>query len=160
MSRIRYLGRSLARVFSKAHFRCPNCHSAASEIVDRKFVITQLRRCQDCRLLFRTPTDDEAANQSFYESEYSQDFTTTLPDPDTLAALTVRNFKESDKDYGGYIETLRRAGLQPGAKIFDYGCSWGYGSYQLRQAGFEVVSFEIAPTRRDFAKSELACDVV
>jgi 2-polyprenyl-3-methyl-5-hydroxy-6-metoxy-1,4-benzoquinol methylase len=55
---------------------------------------------------------------------------------------------------------LTRLGLQPGAKVFDYGCSWGYGSYQFAKAGFEVTAFELAPTRRRYANQKLGVRTV
>ena len=50
---------------------------------------------------------------------------------------------------------LTQLGLKRGATIFDYGCSWGYGSYQFTQAGFGVTSFELSPTRTNYAREKL-----
>jgi 2-polyprenyl-3-methyl-5-hydroxy-6-metoxy-1,4-benzoquinol methylase len=58
-------------------------------------------------------------------------------------------------DYSYYISVLRALGLQIGSRLFDFGCSWGYGRYQLTRAGFDVTAFEIAPTRGNFARREL-----
>jgi cyclopropane fatty-acyl-phospholipid synthase-like methyltransferase len=55
---------------------------------------------------------------------------------------------------------LRQLGLQPGARIFDFGCSWGYGSYQLAKAGYEVTSFEIDRIRGRFAQDKLGVRLV
>ena len=106
-------------------------------------------------MLFRTPTDDPKDNLSFYENEYTQGFTTEVPSEAELVQFRNANFIGSPRDYSYYISTLNQLGLKSGAKIFDYGCSWGYGSYQLINAGFEVVSFEISPTRRRFARENL-----
>jgi len=43
--------------------------------------------------------------------------------------------------------------------VFDFGCSWGYGSWQFRQNGFEVKPFEISIPRAKFAKSRLGLKV-
>jgi 2-polyprenyl-3-methyl-5-hydroxy-6-metoxy-1,4-benzoquinol methylase len=123
-------------------------------------MITQLRRCSDCQLMFRTPNDDPALNSSFYESTYSQGFTTELPSDATLAHLKHTNFAGGEKDYSNYTSVLMQLGLQPGARIFDFGCSWGYGSYQFIKSGFQVTSFEVAPTRRRYAKEKLGVNVV
>jgi len=124
-------------------------------VVDRKVVVTQLRRCSCCKLLFRTPTDDPNTNESFYENEYTQGFTTTLPSDAELAELKQSKFSGTMRDYSYYIGVLTQLGLNPGSRIFDYGCSWGYGSYQLAQAGFDVMSFEVASSRRRYAKEKL-----
>jgi SAM-dependent methyltransferase len=111
-------------------------------------------------MMFRTPTDDPADNQSFYENEYTQGFTTDVPSDPVLAELKRSNFVGTEKCYSYYINVLTQLGLKPGAKVFDYGCSWGYGSYQLAQAGFEVTSFEVAPSRRRYAHEKLGVSTV
>src|SRR5262249_14958808 len=142
MARIAYFHRSVAAQFAKARFNCPSCGSALSSVVDRKYLITQLRRCGNCQLMFRTPTDDPANNLLFYENEYTQGFTTDLPSDAALADMKQLNFAGTEKCYSYYSGVLIQLGMKPGSSVFDYGCSWGYGSYQLSQAGFEVVSFE------------------
>jgi hypothetical protein len=71
MSKSSYLLRCLAAQFAAARYRCPNCGGTASRIVDRKFVITQLRHCGTCQLLFRTPTDRPESNRAYYEARRS-----------------------------------------------------------------------------------------
>jgi 2-polyprenyl-3-methyl-5-hydroxy-6-metoxy-1,4-benzoquinol methylase len=155
MARFRYLSRCLARQFNPPRFHCPNCGHSHSEIIDRKYFVSQLQRCNQCKLMFRTPTDDPTKNQQFYEKEYRQGFTTDLPSDSELQSLKLTNFTGTEKDYAAYIQVLRRLGLGHDARIFDFGCSWGYGSYQLMQAGFNVASFEIDRTRRRFARDKL-----
>jgi 2-polyprenyl-3-methyl-5-hydroxy-6-metoxy-1,4-benzoquinol methylase len=155
MGRLRYLVRCLAKQVDLTHFRCPNCGHSESSVVDRKYLVTQLRRCGRCSLLFRTPTDDPTKNQQFYEKEYAQGFTTELPSESALASLIATNFAGTEKDYAYYIEVLGQLGLAKGARIFDFGCSWGYGSYQLMRAGYDVVSFEVDRARRRFAREQL-----
>jgi 2-polyprenyl-3-methyl-5-hydroxy-6-metoxy-1,4-benzoquinol methylase len=160
MARIGYFLRSLASQFDASRFNCPNCGSKLNNIVDRKFIVTQLRSCTSCRLLFRTPTDNPATNASFYENRYIQGFTTNLPSDFELSKMKETNFSGGEKDYSYYIGLLTQLNLKPGARIFDYGCSWGYGSYQLTRAGFDVKSFEIAPSRRKYAKEQLGIATV
>ena len=50
---------------------------------------------------------------------------------------------------------LRAAGYGAGARIYEFGCSWGYGSWQLQQAGFEVTAYEISKPRSRFAVEKL-----
>lgn len=110
-------------------------------------------------MMFRTPTDDPTSNLIFYENEYTQRFAIT-PSADELAKMKKSNFSAIEKDYSYYIKVLTRLGLKPGDRLFDYGCSWGYGSYQLAQAGFEVTSFEVAPSRRRYAQEKLGVSTV
>ncbi len=74
--------------------------------------------------------------------------------------MLANRFAGTEKDYGYRIEALRAAGLNPGSRILDFGCSWGYGSWQMRQAGFEVFSYEIGRERARYAKEKLQCTMV
>jgi 2-polyprenyl-3-methyl-5-hydroxy-6-metoxy-1,4-benzoquinol methylase len=160
LGKLGYLRRSFARQFAQKYYICPNCGGSASQPVRRKYLVTQLRRCADCRLLFRTPTDDAANNAHFYEHDYAQGFTTDMPSDEVLADLLRTNFVGAEKDYAYYIGVLSQLGLKPGDSIFDFGCSWGYGSYQLQKAGFAVTSFEVARPRKRYAAEKLRVDVV
>jgi 2-polyprenyl-3-methyl-5-hydroxy-6-metoxy-1,4-benzoquinol methylase len=117
--------------------------------------VTSLRRCDECCLLFRAPTTTVEENATFYQSEYRQGFTTDLPDEHSLRHLLETNFVGSEKDYSVYINVLKALGCHPGDRILDFGCSWGYGSWQLRHSGFEVISYEISRPRCEFARAML-----
>jgi 2-polyprenyl-3-methyl-5-hydroxy-6-metoxy-1,4-benzoquinol methylase len=161
LARLAYFLRSLRNQFTPDRFHCPNCGSEHSTLLDRKFLVTQLRRCAQCRLMFRTPTDDLVTNFNFYENEYEQGFTTDTPSDAALAELKRTKFAGTQPDYYSYyIHVLTQLGLKPGARVFDYGCSWGYGSYQLAEAGFQVCAFEIAPGRSRYAREKLHVQMV
>jgi SAM-dependent methyltransferase len=110
--------------------------------------------------MFRTPTDDASKNIFFYEKEYTQGFTTDMPSDGELSEMKRLNFSGTEKSYSYYIDVLMQLGLGPSNKVFDYGCSWGYGSYQFAKAGFEVVSFEVAPSRARYAHEKLGVRTV
>jgi 2-polyprenyl-3-methyl-5-hydroxy-6-metoxy-1,4-benzoquinol methylase len=139
---------------------CPNCGSTDHEIVDAKYIVTELRRCLSCRLLFRCPSDDEARNRDFYNGEYTQGFTTELPDERTLQSHMTHAFRDTEKDYSRYIDVLIRLGTDRGARLFDFGCSWGYGSWQLKRAGYSVWASDISEAHRDYASEMLNVRVV
>jgi 2-polyprenyl-3-methyl-5-hydroxy-6-metoxy-1,4-benzoquinol methylase len=128
--------------------------------VDRKFFVSQLRRCTRCLLLYRTPTDDPRANVDYYDNAYHQGFTTELPAEAALHEMIATRFVNTEKDYSYYVDVLRQLGLAPGMRIFDFGCSWGYGSHQLAAAGFDVTSFEVSTMRRRYADEKLGVKVV
>ena len=139
--------------------RCPSCGSGNSAKVDSKFVVTQLRRCAKCQLLYRSPTTTPEENASFYQSDYSQGFTTEMPDEVRLLELTSTKFSQTEKDFSRYIEVLAAIGAKPGDRVLDFGCSWGYGSWQFKQHGFHVESFEISQPRAAFARDKLGISV-
>lgn len=138
---------------------CPSCGCSKSTFVARKFLVTALRRCDKCQMLFRTPTTTAQENASFYQEEYSQGFTTDCPTDDVLSGLMERGFAGAEKDYSAYIDVVLVAGGRKGDRLLDFGCSWGYGSWQFAQRGFEVESFEISLPRADFARSKLGVNV-
>jgi hypothetical protein len=110
--------------------------------------------------MFRVPKDNPSRAESFYESEYEQGFTTECPPPEELEKLKRTRFAGTQRDYAAYISFLQAAGIKPGMSIFDFGCSWGYGSWQLQQAGYDVYSHELAPTRAHYAETMLGCRMV
>lgn len=140
---------------------CPACGERNSRVVRRKYVVTALRECANCSLRFRTPKDEPAATERFYVDEtYKQGFTTDLPGDAELQRMLANRFAGTEKDFGPRIEALEAAGLERGSRILDFGCSWGYGSWQLREAGFEVFSYEIGRERARYAKEKLGCTMV
>lgn len=139
---------------------CPGCTSAATLLLKRKMLVTCLFECNTCGLRFRVPKETEAASKSFYQEEYEQGFTSTLPSTHDLRLLLARGFVGHEKDYSEYVQVLMAVGLRDGARLLDFGCSWGYGSYQLRQAGFDVISHEISRKRAAYAASVLGLRLI
>lgn len=134
---------------------CPDCGSSKFEIADRKFLIAELRRCDNCRLFYRAPTDTPSENEGFYQLDYSEGFTTDLPDDAELRRLLDTAFADSGKSFADYIRVLEALGAPAGGRLFDYGCSWGYGSWQFARHGYDVTSFELSRPRSEFARRKL-----
>ncbi len=159
-NRFEYFIRSARNTLSSARQVCPNCGAPAGEVVARKYFVTVLRRCGRCLLLYRAPTDDPAWNEHFYNARYAQGFTTDMPTEVDLDAMKAKGFSGTPKDYQKYIKILQAVGVEPGALLFDFGCSWGYGSWQLARAGYEVWASEISRSRRAYAAENLDIRVV
>lgn len=106
-------------------------------------------------LLFRSPTSSASESKAFYQQKYQQGFTTSMPASHELRHLKHAMFKNSEKDYNQYIKVLKALDLKSGARLLDYGCSWGYGSWQLQQAGYSVQSYEISRPRCEYARKYL-----
>ncbi len=150
-----YLFSSLIKLVTRCGRACPSCGALKSRVMDRKWGVTTLRRCQSCQLLFRSPTTTEAENERIYNMIYREGFTTDIPNDATIARLIATGFRGHEKSYDPYIEVLRALGLGRGLRLMDYGCSWGYGSHQLAAAGFVVEAFEISKERAEFAAARL-----
>lgn len=78
-----------------------------------------------------------------------------MPSDEELATLIQTNFAGTEKNWAYYNGILRQLGLRRGERVFDFGCSWGYGSYQMAAAGYRVVALEVSPTRRRYAEHKL-----
>jgi len=139
---------------------CPSCTSLQVGTVRRKFLVTALLECQNCGLRFRVPKDTDARSRHFYQGDYEQGFTTDVPSDEQLKEMLVCRFKNTVKDYQTYITVLHAVGVEPCRTILDFGCSWGYGSWQLREAGFKVYSYEVSKSRAEFARRKLGCSIV
>ncbi|MEO5640945.1 MAG: methyltransferase domain-containing protein [Sphingomicrobium sp.] len=139
--------------------RCPNCGGRGPVLV-RKYLVSTLRRCAACQLMYRAPTDSQFESVDFYQEDYDEGATTALPAPADLDALKRDGFPGMECDYSEYIRVLRHLGLAEGSRLFDFGCSWGYGSYQLAQAGFQVKSFEISRPRGHYGRDHLGVDLI
>ena len=132
---------------------CPSCTSEDSRRIDRKG-FHELRRCDDCGLMYRWPYETQEQMAHFYQSGYQQaGLTTDLPDTQTLRALMDAGFKGSQKDFSHLVHLLELLALPSGARILDFGANWGYGVWQLNQAGFACVGYELSKPRADFSRN-------
>lgn len=159
LNRAKYYASSIAKTPFPKYSRCPNCGGRPAAVVDRKYLITSLARCSQCDLLYRRPASTERELSGFYLASYKTDNTNTPSDrsPETYRDLEVL---KRPRDYSDYVRVLRALGCAHGAKIFEYGCSWGYGSAQLRAGGFDITGYEISANNRKFAREVLGLTIV
>jgi asparagine synthetase B (glutamine-hydrolysing) len=66
---------------------CPSCNSDNSIIVERKYLITSLKKCHNCQLMFRVPNTTVKENKIFYQDDYSQEFGTDCPNNEQLKIM-------------------------------------------------------------------------
>lgn len=156
--KLTYFKSSLIKTLNLEGYGCPSCGAKNSVLVDRKYFVTSLRRCRNCSLLFRAPTTSDREYERFYQEEYSEGFTTDIPSEDELFKLKKNDFRNSGKDYSVFIEILKEIGYENGDLLLDYGCSWGYGSWQFANAGLKVVGYEVSRKRCAFARDKLGVD--
>src|ERR671923_3045296 len=77
---------------------CPACHAIRTRLVKRKYLVTGLYRCEQCRLMFRVPKTGNEEHNEYYQKKYQQGFTTNCPDDHILTDLMRRQFKGTEKD--------------------------------------------------------------
>ncbi len=149
--KLRYAFSALPKRFVQPKV-CPSCGTRTSSRADWKG-FHELRRCSQCALLFRWPTESATEMEAFYQRQYKQPgLTTDLPDNAALAALLETGFKGSNKDFSRVIALFQAIGIAPRARILDFGANWGYGVWQFRQAGYETVGYELSRPRAEFSE--------
>src|SRR5665213_1323861 len=158
--RLKYGAWAARKSMAAMDIHCPACGQEA-EFLRRKLFVVSLMECKFCGLRFRTPKDD-GTSAGYYESSYVEDFEGQRPpSPAELQEMIRTNFAgHPDKNFTKYIEVLRAAGLQSCEAILDFGGSWGFGSWQFRQAGFKVYSYELSKARAAYARDTLGCTVI
>jgi SAM-dependent methyltransferase len=122
--------------------------------------VTSLWECPRCLLRFRSPKEDQKSNYEYYQEDYCEGSTTECPSDAQLSALIATRFRGSDCDFTRYLEIMQAVGLSGRNTVLDFGSSWGYGSWQMRDSGFDVWSYEIGRSRANYARDKLGCRVV
>ena len=161
-NKLNYFKTCLIKFVLRQGNNCPSCNSDNSIIVERKYLITSLKKCHNCQLMFRVPNTTVKENKIFYQDDYSQEFSTDCPNNEQLKIMIKNNFIATERDYTKYIEILKIIKDQNNNNtldVFDFGCSWGYGSFQLKKE-FNVISYEISQPRARYAKERLNIDVL
>jgi SAM-dependent methyltransferase len=158
-SKLRYLLRSATKRALAFVSRCPNCASTDVLIVDSKFGVTKLVECAQCSLLYRTPTDSAQENACFYQSEYDEGGTTTLPTEEALECLLTGDADQVPVDHTRYLKLFDSLNVPSKSRILDFGCSWGYGTYQMQKAGMRIEGYEPSTIRARYARDKLHLSV-
>jgi 2-polyprenyl-3-methyl-5-hydroxy-6-metoxy-1,4-benzoquinol methylase len=127
--------------------------------VRRKKLIVEILQCQTCHLWFRWPVDTLAENETYYQQDFAGDTPQViLPSANELLALISRNFSGSPLEIDNKVRVLKS--MRPGGRVLDFGCSWGYGTHQFRQHGFDAVGFEISRPRAEYGRTKLGLNVL
>ena len=158
--KIKYLFDSI--IGSGQRIQCTYCKSGDCKEIDSKYFVTKLMECQNCHLYFRYPVDKKEENADFYQTEYqeSDNITTDLPGASVLERMKQDGFTVGSKNANRYLDLFAR--LFPSEKslrLIDYGSSWGYTSYQFKQAGHQVQGYEISKSRAAYGIKNLEVDI-
>lgn len=160
LNRLNYLKTSIIKALLRTGQNCPFCFNKHSETIKRKYIFTTLQRCHVCKLMFRAPTTTDKESNKFYQESYRQGFTTDCPSETLLKKYIKKNFVGTEKDYSRYTNIVSLLNSKKGAKLFDYGCSWGYGSFQFQKLGYDVSSYEISEPRKKYAFQKLGINII
>ena len=155
-----FLQSCFQRLFRSGAMHCPSCGGKPSSVLDRKHAVLTFARCSQCELLYRQPTTPPEQSRDFYQDDYAQGYTTDMPDDAALRELTARKFAGTERDYSRFIAMFDALGMSRGSRVLEFGCSWGYGAWQLAQAGYEVQAYEVSRPRCRYAREKLQVDAV
>jgi SAM-dependent methyltransferase len=160
LSKSRFLYRVLRQHIKDQPRHCPYCgpHSTVTQL-RRKKVVLRILKCETCKLIFRWPLETLEEAETYYQAEYAAESPQCqLPVEDELNKLLGASFAGTPLDLSSKLHILQS--LQPCGRVLDYGCSWGYGTFQLRQCGFDAVGFEVSKSRACYAREMLGLEVV
>lgn len=159
MTKIKYLSKIFRAYLEPSSDKsCLFCGCSESIIIGRKYFLVQLRKCNNCGLLFRFPKEKSIENFEFYQSDYNEGFTTTLPSKDQLSILLKNKFIGSPKDISEKINFISSYASE--GHVLDFGCSWGYSVWQFNNAGYKATGFEISKPRAKFGIDKLNVNII
>jgi 2-polyprenyl-3-methyl-5-hydroxy-6-metoxy-1,4-benzoquinol methylase len=158
-NRMAYLLDSALGTFDLDRQKCPSCGATKNKTIATKYVVPRLKRCSQCRLLFRTPIDKTMGQEDFYDLEYDGGPVTDLPSEEGLDELKRENFISFPNSCWHRIDLLERIGIPKESRILDYGASWGYATYQWQQRGYKAEGFELSQKRAAFGKKHLGMSI-
>jgi 2-polyprenyl-3-methyl-5-hydroxy-6-metoxy-1,4-benzoquinol methylase len=139
--------------------QCPYCAmNTPLRKMARKKLLLDIFECRNCLLIFRWPAETAEEFRRFYQQEYAEGAITELPAAQDLERLCAEGFRGGSLDLSGKIALLRT--LENSGRVLDYGCSWGYGLYQLRTSGFDAVGYEISSPRAGYGRAQLGAEIM
>jgi SAM-dependent methyltransferase len=116
-------------------------------------------RCRKCLLIYRWPCDSVAENRDYYQKRYVSGVATHLPDAQGIAEMKAKCFKGyPGLDLSRKVQALKA--VRASGRVLDFGCSWGYGVYQLLAEGFDATGFEISEPRADYGRRNLGVHIL
>jgi SAM-dependent methyltransferase len=153
--RLKYLFRSVSNITQKKE--CPNCKSTNLVSIDSKNFVTSLLKCKECELNHRHPKDSAKWLEKYYQQEYKIDthMMTDLPSDSEIEELKKNNFKDL-RSYDAYLNLLSASSP---IKILDYGTSWGYNVFKLKNSNYDAVGFELSKPRANFGEEKLGVKI-
>ncbi len=158
MARFQYLFKVLKSRLNNNVASCPYCRNKNFTKLGTKHFFVELLRCNNCQLMYRFPADSQNNNVNFYQRDYRESITSDIPNDQKLEEYLVNSFSGTQKDLSAKIEILRK--IQSSGRVLDFGCSWGYNTWQLQRAGYDPIGFEISKLRADFAAEKLGLKII
>lgn len=138
---------------------CPYCRSRATRQIGSNAILSHVRACEACHLMFRWPKQTDKFNKVFYQLNYIKLASENmhLPTPHEVGLLLKSNFAGHPTALGVKCDIVKR--LKPAGRLFVYGANWGYEVAQFAHAGYEAIGYEVSGPRAEFACQQLGVSV-
>jgi 2-polyprenyl-3-methyl-5-hydroxy-6-metoxy-1,4-benzoquinol methylase len=143
--------------FRRGRRHCPYCRSCLHHRLQRKWLLIEARQCVFCGLIFRYPTDAPDKAARFYEDEYKGEMDDYIPGAERAAALRASHFQGTFFDRSSRLGLLRHC--YAGGKVLDFGCSWGFATAQLIDAGLDAQGYELSRSRAELGRKALGVPI-
>lgn len=121
-------------------------------------MLIEARKCYYCGLIFRWPSDRGFDSRGYYEKTYEGQQATDLPAQHALKEAVDRNFAGTEWDKADRTRFMRLV-AKGNERLLDFGCSWGYGAFQYKTAGFDAQGFELDRNRARFGHDALGVEI-
>jgi len=159
-AKLRFARKLIRRRIQRQPRTCPYCGSASTmKLIRHKKLIMDILQCETCHLIVRWPADTPEEHDLYYQTDYAVDAPQViLPSREELKVFMDSNFSGTFLDINDRARVLKA--MRPSGRVLDFGCSWGYGTYQLRQYGFEAIGFEISKRRAEYGRNNLGQTVI
>ena len=108
VNRISYLFSSLIKCMFRLGFTCQFCKSSKYEVIKRKYFITALVRCNNCKLMFRIPTTSYKENKKFYQTKYSGGGQSLINDKKNLNDKKTYESEDDDQSELEYLKVMQQ----------------------------------------------------
>lgn len=143
---------------------CPYCGSRQVRRLGRKALLLTAQKCEFCGLIFRWPTESVGRIQQYYQEEYVSLWENTTGVQREIASgemqqLIATHFKDSKYDYTPKLQIVQQLTGSTSGRLLDFGCGWGYITYQANRLGWDAEGFDLAKPYAEFARQHLGLTI-
>ena len=104
LNRIKYFFSSLLKNFFRSNKRCTYCNSLQYKVISKKFFVTKLVRCENCKFMFRIPTTTVKENDAYYQDKYTGGGQDLIDDKDNFTVDIPNEIQKKNEKFSDFKE--------------------------------------------------------
>ena len=153
-----------ARLFGPAP-KCPYCGATQYRHLGDKFILLAAKQCDFCRLIFRWPIESEDVTKRYYDRLFKDSWEDTTGirteiESGKMEQFIAAKFQGVKYDYYHKLKIVRElTGGTARGKFLDFGCGWGYITFQARELGWDAEGFDVNGEYLTFARENLGITI-